>query len=131
MMTFWTVYDPATGEIVSCFGTSEPDNVANNVPVGLEVIEGQSDPQRQIVVGETVVDKPQDVLDQIEADLAFAQARNSAISERNRRLFSSDWTQVPDAPVDQAAWQVYRQALRDITLQEGFPTNIIWPQPPQ
>ncbi len=29
------------------------------------------------------------------------------------------------------AWAVYRQALRDITAQEGFPTNVIWPQEPE
>lgn len=28
------------------------------------------------------------------------------------------------------AWGVYRQKLRDLTLQEGFPFNIVWPVPP-
>lgn len=32
---------------------------------------------------------------------------------RNARLAASDWTQLPDAPVDRAAWAAYRQALRD------------------
>ena len=32
---------------------------------------------------------------------------------RDRLLAESDWTQLPDAPVDQAAWASYRQALRD------------------
>jgi hypothetical protein len=41
--------------------------------------------------------------------------------ERNQLLAASDWTQVADAPVDQAAWAVYRQELRDITAQIGFP----------
>lgn len=50
--------------------------------------------------------------------------------QRGTLLAASDWTQVPDAPVDQAAWAVYRQALRDITLQEGFPFDITWPVPP-
>jgi hypothetical protein len=51
-------------------------------------------------------------------------------AERNALLVESDWTQVLDAPVDQAAWATYRQALRDITAQEGFPHNINWPQKP-
>ena len=46
--------------------------------------------------------------------------------ERNSLLTSSDWTQLPDAPVDNLSWSVYRQALRDITLQPD-PFSIVWP----
>jgi hypothetical protein len=52
-------------------------------------------------------------------------------SERNLLLASTDWTQVADAPVGQAAWATYRQALRDITSQEGFPHSVVWPNKPQ
>lgn len=51
-------------------------------------------------------------------------------SKRNQLLTASDWTQVADAPVDQAAWATYRQDLRDITEQTGFPTDVVWPTPP-
>ena len=51
-------------------------------------------------------------------------------AERDALLAACDWTQVADAPVDQAAWAVYRQALRDVTTQAGFPTNIVWPVKP-
>jgi hypothetical protein len=50
---------------------------------------------------------------------------------RNALLVESDWTQLKDAPVDQVAWATYRQALRDITSQEGFPASVIWPDKPQ
>ena len=53
-----------------------------------------------------------------------------ARSKRNQLLTASDWTQVADAPVDQAAWATYRQELRDITSQEGFPEAITWPVAP-
>lgn len=53
-----------------------------------------------------------------------------ARAQRNQLLTESDWTQVIDAQVDQAAWAVYRQALRDLPQQEGFPTTIIWPIEP-
>lgn len=49
--------------------------------------------------------------------------------ERNSRLAACDWTQLPDAPVDAAAWATYRQELRDITDQPD-PFNIVWPQEP-
>lgn len=51
-------------------------------------------------------------------------------TERNKILFDSDWTQVADAPVDQAAWATYRQALRDVPAQEGFPNTVDWPTQP-
>lgn len=59
-----------------------------------------------------------------------AQQAASIRADRNRRLSESDWTQVADAPVDQAAWAVYRQALRDVTTQEEFPWNVTWPVEP-
>jgi hypothetical protein len=50
-------------------------------------------------------------------------------AQRNALLFASDWTQVADAPVDAAAWAVYRQDLRDITTQPN-PFNVVWPSTP-
>ena len=50
---------------------------------------------------------------------------------RNKRLWECDWTQVPDATVDQVAWAEYRQALRDITSQAGFPLDVTWPTKPE
>lgn len=50
--------------------------------------------------------------------------------ERNRKLAECDWTQVADAPVDKEAWAKYREELRDITKQSGFPDNVIWPLEP-
>lgn len=50
-------------------------------------------------------------------------------AERNKLLADCDWTQLPDASADAAAWAVYRQALRDITDQSD-PFNIQWPTTP-
>jgi hypothetical protein len=51
-------------------------------------------------------------------------------SERNQKLSETDWTQLADAPVNQAEWAKYRQALRDVTLQVGFPDAVVWPKKP-
>lgn len=63
-------------------------------------------------------------------DAQAAQVR----ADRNAKLSASDWTQVADAlldaPVDKAAWTTYRQALRDVTAQDGFPWTITWPEAP-
>lgn len=53
-------------------------------------------------------------------------------SDRNARLSSCDWTQLPDCPltnVAQTEWATYRQALRDIT-EQADPFNIVWPEQP-
>lgn len=51
-------------------------------------------------------------------------------TDRNKRLADCDWTQLSDAPVDAAPWATYRQALRDVTSQAGFPWEITWPEEP-
>jgi hypothetical protein len=51
--------------------------------------------------------------------------------DRNRRLKVTDWTQQPDVPeATRTLWQTYRQALRDVPVQTGFPYEITWPTPP-
>lgn len=53
--------------------------------------------------------------------------------ERNARLKASDWTQVSDAPLtdgEKTTWATYRQALRDVTAQDGFPHEVDWPAKP-
>lgn len=53
------------------------------------------------------------------------------IEKRNRLLYASDWTQIPDVPSeDKLAWAAYRQALRDLPQQPGYPAVINWPIPP-
>lgn len=61
---------------------------------------------------------------------AAAGAANTARTHRNKLLSESDWTQTADAPVNKEAWATYRQALRDITAQTGFPWEITWPDAP-
>ena len=49
---------------------------------------------------------------------------------RNELLSACDWTQLPDSPADHEAWAAYRQALRDVPAQEGFPWDVVWPEMP-
>jgi hypothetical protein len=59
-----------------------------------------------------------------------AEQAKAMRDQRGEKLKDSDWTQVADAPVDKAVWATYRQALRDITTQSGFPWEITWPDAP-
>ena len=59
-----------------------------------------------------------------------AQKASQVRSERNKKLADTDWTQLADAPVDSLAWSNYRQQLRDLTTQPGFPHVVVWPNTP-
>lgn len=53
--------------------------------------------------------------------------------ERNKLLAESDWTQAADSPLDdatKAAWQTYRQALRDITETYSSLDDAVFPDKP-
>lgn len=55
---------------------------------------------------------------------------NDVRAQRNRLLTNSDWTQLADSTADKNAWATYRQALRDITQQAGFPFDVDYPSKP-
>jgi hypothetical protein len=65
-------------------------------------------------------------VEQLPEDKASANVRGY----RNRLLSQTDYTQLADAPGDTAAWATYRQALRDISAQDGFPFTVTWPTEP-
>jgi len=69
--------------------------------------------------------------EEIAADVASKAAKVRA--ERNAKISASDWTQLDDSPVTNAKkleWAAYRQELRDIPSQTGFPENVTWPKQP-
>jgi hypothetical protein len=52
--------------------------------------------------------------------------------QRNKKLTATDWTQTADVPqAIKDSYVTYRQALRDVTAQSGFPWTITWPVEPQ
>jgi len=65
------------------------------------------------------------------------QIDKDAINARNHRnmlLAESDWTQYNDSPLTEdrkTAWANYRQALRDISSDPGFPLTCTWPTKPE
>jgi len=70
-----------------------------------------------------------------ENEAAYRAAKDAeqakAVREtRTQLLKDSDWTQIADSTADKAAWATYRQALRDLTKQSGFPWDITWPDAP-
>jgi hypothetical protein len=53
-------------------------------------------------------------------------------AQRDSKLAETDWTQASDIPqATKEKWATYRQALRDIPQQEGFPATVVWPVKPE
>lgn len=68
-----------------------------------------------------------------EAQAETDEAVEQVTEQRLLLLRQSDWTQLADVPLSaekKAEWNTYRQALRDITLQEGYPFNVVFPTEP-
>ena len=63
------------------------------------------------------------------AERTAAQAA-TVKSQRNDLLQQCDWTQLPDAPADRQAWATYREQLRQVDTQPGFPWSVVWPETP-
>ena len=61
--------------------------------------------------------------------LSNEEASSNVRAQRNKLLAETDWTQLPDAGVA-STWTSYRQALRDIPDQTGFPYTVSWPTKP-
>lgn len=119
-------------------GTEE--NLAGNIlePVVNDNTPPYNDSTQRLIAAETPVFENNQwvikfsVVDKTSEELAAEEAQKAETvrAERNAALASSDWTQVADAPVEKAVWAVYRQELRDITKQVGFPWQVTWPNPP-
>jgi len=123
-MKFWTVYEKSSGEVIKTILAPN----GHKVPVsdGQAVIEGQYEDDKFLIKDgqpqkRGAISGPKD--DKTPKPLNAGEARLT----RNKMLEDCDWTQLPDAPVDKEAWAAYRQALRDITEQDGFPEDVEWP----
>jgi hypothetical protein len=61
----------------------------------------------------------------------MSEKSSNVRNERNAKLAECDWTQVADSTADKTAWVAYRQELRDVPAQTGFPWDVTWPTAPQ
>ena len=71
--------------------------------------------------------------DALEAEWAAgesARLAEMARAERNAKLAETDWIASSDITMSDAM-TAYRQALRDVPAQSGFPSDITWPSKPE
>lgn len=138
-MKLFTVYK-TNGQIVQSGMCADNDFELQSLNDGEYVIEGISDPINDYVINKCVVKKPPKPegffvfdyeLHQWVPDIEMQKIQVK--TKRDNLLFKSDWTQIPNNPLipeKQAEWADYRQQLRDITQQSGYPFNVVWPTQP-
>jgi hypothetical protein len=133
----YTIYSQSTGQILKIVVT---DDIQSQLQSGESYIEGSIDDSAYYIENDAAVAIPAKPDQYSVFDFTtkqWLQQENLAIADvlpkRQRLLYSSDWTQIPNGPLttgQQAAWATYRQQLRDIPTQSGYPFNVIWPTPP-
>ena len=77
-------------------------------------------PRFKNVNGETI---------QLTADEENARAAAKVREKRDELLAATDWMANSDVTLADN-WKTYRQALRDITSQAGFPNSVTYPTEP-
>ena len=77
------------------------------------------------VLGWVITDKSPDEI------ASYDDAKRQGVrSQRDTLLSQTDWMALSDVTMT-PEWAAYRQALRDITGQAGFPYSVIWPTKPE
>lgn len=145
----WSVYKTATGEFTGRHLLCLMSDLSANLLAGELAMQGQHAAHRfrvDLATGQVVPWQPpappDDALrtwawnatisrwEPVPTAAALAQAVRA---ERARRLQATDWVRFRALDQGQAVpaqWLAYWQALRDITLQAGFPAQVVWPVPP-
>ena len=155
MMKNYVVFDPATGEIfahgicpgaafelqrrdgmglIEAVASGETHYIVDSVPVAYTEEQAAAKRARP-GASHRWSNQTFSWVDQRSAEQIAAGKAAGARERRDRLLAESDWTDTLSARARLGdalyqAWQDYRQALRDITRQPGFPSSVTWPAPP-
>lgn len=127
--TLYTFYEKTTGKVMFISEVETPElaeGILQTLGGDCGFIEGEYPASEYKFEGGQPKLKSEVELQELKNTLAWAGLR----TKRDELLQQSDWTQVPDAPVDKVAWAAYRQELRDLPSNTTDPSNPNWPLPP-
>lgn len=138
MITEYTIYD-ADGKILR-FGACNKDVLPNKVQPGEFFVEQRGYNSGYFISNGAVTPLPERpstahafnyTTKQWEPDAALAATQVQ--TQRLKLLQESDWAALPDVPMtpeERVLWAAYRQGLRDVPAQVGYPLNVVWPVKP-
>jgi hypothetical protein len=141
-MKSYIVYDSRNGKILRSVFCTEDDSLMQTMETWENIIEGQAKDDENYIENNkifAILAKPSinhvfnyETKTWVLGDVDYVAEEIKV--KRNKLLQESDWTQIPNNPLTiekQQEWAVYRQLLRDITKQPGYPANVVWPQQPE
>lgn len=130
-MIDYIIYNTSSGEILKVVRVLSEDSASANTPSGYSYLEGSADISTQKISSGSIVSKSSS------EETAFNNEVLSKDAQKKRYnlLLNSDYLQTVDVNLSlsdtaRSNWQTYRQALRDITEQAGYPSTITWPTKP-
>jgi len=133
----YTIFNTTTGEILRVINTNQ---IESQIKDNESFIDGEFlDDLYYIEYNQPVLipPKPNDYsvfnFETKQWVIVESKAIADVSSKRNKLLYQTDWTQIPNGPLtvqQQNSWAIYRQQLRDISTQSGYPYNVVWPTPP-
>lgn len=131
----YTIYLEATGQILRVVQT---EDIEIQLQAGENYIAGLVDDSAYYIENGSPVAMPPKPNEYSVFDYSTKSwvaniniATGDALAKRQKLLIRSDWTQMPDVQLqNKTEWATYRQELRDITDQPGYPFNVIWPTAP-
>lgn len=126
---------PLTEKVINDFGGDvvfEGPQAVTTTPYQISVRQGVEQVNgkwfTKYVVGPVFADAQQEADYKARKD---AEQATNIRKERENLLKECDWTQGKDIPdAISQPWAPYRQALRDVPAQAGFPWNVSWPEKP-
>lgn len=155
-MKHYIVYDPASGEIKSSGSTTEAMFCSESGDPNRVIMEGVASGATHYVLDGVITPYTEEQaasksaqpsphhrwsnetfswVDTLPPGAREYVAAGAVRTQRDQLLAQSDWTDTLSAKTRMGdalynAWQDYRQILRDVPQQAGFPTNVAWPEPP-
>jgi hypothetical protein len=130
-------FSPDDGRFLRSVESQNQEVLDRNTPEGSVFVDGDYD-LNYYLEGGVVVKQPEKPSELHMFDFQSKTWKVSALAVKSKRVLlleHSDWTDTLSAQsrlgeVLYAAWQTYRQALRDLPEQTGFPEEVVWPIPP-
>jgi len=130
-MPYFIAVRPDTLKVTHVYEYTAPDPGRDPAATHIEVVPPLD--YRAVIVSKNTDGTIQLSPDTDKMTQLYTSEYNFIREKRNDLLYKTDWTQIPGGPLSddkKAEWALYRQQLRDMTIEGTCPLNFVWPTPP-
>jgi hypothetical protein len=130
-------FSSTDGSFIKAVESTHQETIERNTPADSVYFDGDFGPKHYVTNGAVALipEKPSELHKFDFSSKAWVLSESSIRAKRQKLLEASDWTDTLSSKERfgeqlYTAWMVYRQALRDIPEQPGFPAAVEWPVAP-